>query len=139
MRTELALTYISPKPILVKDGQTGIDLCFWNGVAMTRNYARTIAAEIWCNIYQSETVKQALFQEHCRAYYSGAFKTNKWDNLLEKQTAQTMYTLLKNYLYKNHLTKKHLDGDFLQKLKKQYTAQEVLAWFEKENVIKDEV
>lgn len=141
MRTELALTYISPKPYLVKDSLTGIDLCFWNGVCLTRNYGRAIAAEIWCNLYQSEIVKEALYQEHVRAYYAGAFKTDKWDANFKKQTSQTMYTLLKSYLSKNNSTvnKKQYDGNFLVNLKNQYTAQEALSWFEKDRVAQDEV
>lgn len=140
MRTELALTYITHKPVLVRDRHTGIDLCFWNGVSMTRNYGRTIAAEVWCNLFQSEHIKTKLLNEHRRAIHAGAFQTDKWDNLVLKQNPDSMLSLLKQYLSVNHSNKNHNKGydknrDFLQLLKKQYTAQEALSWFEKNHIV----
>lgn len=122
MRSEVAWTYIDPKPVFLYDPKYNIHLAFWNGISMTRSYALMIYGEIWCNMYSTESQKIAAFEEYNRAYRAGAFGTRAWDNVVQDQGYTGMHKHLMHLL-----TKKN--PKFLVDLKSKYSPQEALNWF----------
>lgn len=121
MRSEVAWSYLDPKPMCLYDPKYDAHLVFWNGVAMTRSYALMIYGTLWCNIYYPESQKIAVWEEYQRIYRSGGFGTRDWDTLLEGKSHLEMTPTLTRYIAKN--TK------FFTILKEKYTAKESLAWF----------
>ena len=128
MRTETSWSFISPTPLLFHDQKTNIDLCFWNGVGITRNYGRMLTGTIWCNIYYPITVKKAAWDEYKRAYLANAFLTTAWDDVLDNFNESSFLTFIPKLICKK-------DTQFFKRLKDKYSAQEAMSWFEKDRIV----
>lgn len=122
MRSEVAWSYLDPKPMCLYDPKYDAHLVFWNGIAMTRSYALMIYGTIWCNIYYPDSQKFAAWEDYQRIYRSGGFGTRAWDTLLDKKFHTEMIPTLTRYIAKG-------DATFFAKLKEKYTAKEAMTWF----------
>jgi hypothetical protein len=129
MRTEQSWSYISNLPVVIRDSKTNIDICFWNGIALTRNYGRMLVGSIWCDIYYTQSVKDAAWNEFSKAYFANVFETNnKWNMTLENVDSSN---------YMNYIQRKICKGNtgFFPSLKEKYSAEEAISWFEYDRII----
>ena len=122
MRSEVAWSYLDPKPMCLYDPKYDAHLVFWNGIAMTKSYALMIYGTLWCNIYYPESQKIAAWDEYQKIYRSGGFGTRDWDSLLERKSHLDFVNTLVNFIAIK-------DTNFFKKLKENYTAKEALSWF----------
>jgi hypothetical protein len=128
MRTETSWSFISPTPLIFHDSKTNTDLCFWNGVGITRNYGRMLVGTLWCSIYYPITVKKAAWEEYKRAYLANAFLTTAWDGIIDNYDEVSFLTFIPRLICKK-------DQQFFSRLKDRYSPEEAFAWFEKKHLI----
>lgn len=131
MRSETAWSILSPVPHNFYFEDTDSHITFWNGVAMTQTYARLIVAQIWMNMFFTESVKEQAWLEFNRIYRSNGFKTKDWDKIIENCNFDDFPNKLIKFLTKSN-------KNFLRDLREKYSPQEALSWFlpSKENVVK---
>lgn len=126
--SEKAWTFLDPKPIVIYESKYDTYICYWNGVGLTRSYALMIWAEIWCSVYSGQSAKDVAFKEFEKLYKSNGFEHKNWDDSLSKHNSNSYYSFIKHLITKS-------DIYFFKKLKDNYSAKEVLGWFDPNKTI----
>lgn len=117
---ERSWSMLDPRPIIIFLPKHDEYMCLWNGVIMPFLHAQCLAAE-YLGIYQGPSVKASLDEHYHRLYYAGAFGTRAWD---EQVCQRNTYNLLKDIMA-NHLNKTLKDR----------SGQEIISWFNLNNVV----
>jgi hypothetical protein len=125
MRNEAAWSILSPTPVCVRDEITDIDICFWNGVPLTKSYALLIFSSIWMNIKPSPAQIEHANDEYIRAVNTNAFGHGPKDT---SKIYQSFGDYKSTFSYLIYLVKGN-DEKFFDKLCESYTAKDALVWF----------
>jgi hypothetical protein len=113
---------LDPRPQLVHDAHTGIDLAYWHGLVMTRNQAMVLVM-VHFDLWPTPLQKQRIHAEYRRAYYAGAFGSGLDWVVVENSSALP-------YL------KTTLEKRGLRPLSENYTVDQALSWFRPSRVVK---
>jgi len=117
MRSEKAWSLLDPKPVPIYLQHQDDFIVYWNGIVMPHRMALVLAMEHF-GIYPTPEVKTALRKNYERLYYSGAFQTRAWDQMVSNSGSEII----------SYLRRKM--QDHLSKTLENRTAQEVFAWFD---------
>lgn len=115
MRSEQSWSLLDPKPCLVYVHNCDNYIVYWNGIVMPHTMALAMAMEVASGIYATPEMKTAMEKDYEMLYYSNAFETRAWDNMVKQG-------LLYPYL-------KRLMQDHLKKTLESKDVKEVLGWF----------
>ena len=113
---------LSPTPGLYYEVHTDSYIVFWNGIATTHSAALVLATSVLMHVPVTPKIKDDIFTQFKKAYYSGAFGNVDWD--IKNYSAHGYFTFLSNQL-----------GSHIHEKVPDVSASEVLRWFDKRNII----
>lgn len=124
MRSELLLlSKLDDKPAFYYHAKSNTKICYWNGVAMTRNQAVAVIAKVWGFTWVTREMQHSTWQEYLWAYKTGAFGHDKWGYLF-----QNFIVNKDNHINKMISWLSANDKEFPMRVSMKYSKQEALEW-----------
>lgn len=120
---EAALVWstLCPTPLCFYDAHYDAHLCAWNGTLLPQKAALAIVCNTWCNMYQSNSVKESIIDDWQRLSQCGYFKDPGY--------MPNYHSVLSNFKW--HIS--NGDFTFLEKMKSRYDTRTALGWFDVTN------
>ena len=125
--TQISWSLINPQPTFYLHKPTDSHICYWRGIAMTRNQALMIIMHHWLACYTPNRLKQIEFQKFKRCVSMGTFGDVHW--YLNDFNYAAHYNKLQQWIVKNS------DANFFQTMSERHSIQEALCWLTDEDTI----
>lgn len=125
---QLSWSILDPKPNFYIHVPSNSHICYWQGIAMTRNQALMILLCQWNQAWPSPDVKKVEWANFRRAYAMGAFGGVHWR--LEDFNETSHFNRLIAWVQRDN-------SNLLTQLGESYSFQQALEWLLDEAEIND--